>query len=157
MKGNVNEDLLHGMKAHPFFKLPFPKTTGPELFNLEFVNQAQITSFAQNITSIDLMATLTRFSAETIADAINKRVRKKAFKIFMSGGGAKNPLLVRTLKQLIPKAEFYLIDTLGIPADAKEAVLFAVLANETLAGGKINFGRGKKIPSITMGKISFPD
>jgi anhydro-N-acetylmuramic acid kinase len=46
---------------------------------------------------------------------------------------------------------------LGVPGDAKEAILFAVLANESLAGGKIDFGKRAKIPSVCMGKLSFPD
>jgi anhydro-N-acetylmuramic acid kinase len=46
---------------------------------------------------------------------------------------------------------------LGILSDAKEAVLFALLANETVSGGDYNFGNSKGIPSVTMGKISFPD
>ncbi|MNR45992.1 anhydro-N-acetylmuramic acid kinase [compost metagenome] len=78
------------------------------------------------------------------------------FTVYMSGGGASNPLLVKWLKELLP-CPFKKSDDLGISGDAKEAVLFAVLANETVAGGDYNFGTKKGIPSITMGKISLPD
>jgi anhydro-N-acetylmuramic acid kinase len=74
----------------------------------------------------------------------------------MSGGGTNNPLLVKWLKELLP-CQFHTSDDLGILSDAKEAVLFAILANETVAGGNYNFGNNKGIPSVTMGKISFPD
>ncbi|MCU0368127.1 MAG: anhydro-N-acetylmuramic acid kinase, partial [Cyclobacteriaceae bacterium] len=53
-------------------------------------------------------------------------------------------------------AQFNLMDELGISGDAKEAVLFAVLANEALAGGRLKFGNRSKVPSVSMGKISFP-
>jgi anhydro-N-acetylmuramic acid kinase len=48
------------------------------------------------------------------------------------------------------------MSVLGISGDAKEAVLFAILANESLAGGKLNFGRRSRVPTVSMGKISFP-
>ena len=105
------------------------------------------------------MATLTRFSAETITEAIINAVGKSVkenYTIYMSGGGAHNPLLVKWLKELLP-FNFKNTDELGISGDAKEAVLFAILANETVCGGKSDFGTRKGIPSVSMGKISFPD
>ena len=77
------------------------------------------------------------------------------FTIYMSGGGAHNPLLVKWLNELLP-CHFSTTDTLGISGDAKEAILFAILANETVSGGKSDFGTRKGIPSVSMGKISFP-
>ncbi|MEN9655367.1 MAG: Anhydro-N-acetylmuramic acid kinase, partial [Bacteroidota bacterium] len=71
-------------------------------------------------------------------------------------GKALIPLLMDFLKELVP-CHFKNTNDLGITGDAKEAVLFAVLANETVAGGKTNFGIIKGIPSVTMGKISFPN
>jgi anhydro-N-acetylmuramic acid kinase len=59
------------------------------------------------------------------------------------------------LQELIP-AKFARTNELGINGDAKEAVLFAILANETVAGGESDFGTRRGIPSVTMGKISFP-
>jgi anhydro-N-acetylmuramic acid kinase len=104
------------------------------------------------------MATLTRLSAETMAEAIQRVVSKKyIYEIYLSGGGAHNPLLVNWLKELLPNFTFQSIDVLGISGDAKEAVLFAVLANEALSGGKINFGNRSNLPSVSMGKVSFPD
>ena len=60
------------------------------------------------------------------------------------------------LKELVP-CSFKNTDEIGISGDAKEAILFAVLANETVAGGATDFGTNNGIPSVTMGKISFPD
>ena len=61
------------------------------------------------------------------------------------------------LKATLKNADFYSTDKLEINPDAKEAVLFAVLANETLAGEKTDFGNRQGIPSVYMGKICLPE
>ncbi|MEA5428316.1 anhydro-N-acetylmuramic acid kinase [Arcicella lustrica] len=157
-QGIVNARLLEVLKADNFFFAPFPKTTGPELFSIEYVKRAQEISKTESISVNDLLATLTRFSAETISEAIHWAVGSQSladFNIYLSGGGMHNPLLVQWLKELIP-SNFFKTDDLGISGDAKEAVLFAILANETVAGGESDFGTRKGIPSVAMGKISFP-
>ncbi|HEY1193378.1 anhydro-N-acetylmuramic acid kinase [Flavobacterium sp.] len=159
-QGTVNQLLLDHLKDNAFFKKGFPKTIGQELFNAEYVELALSKSNFTNISAPDLLATLTRFSAETIAEAIqftiqNSQYKIEDFKIYLSGGGANNPLLVQWLKELLP-CPFFKSNDLGINSDAKEAILFAVLANETVAGGDFKFN-SVKIPSVTMGKISFPD
>jgi anhydro-N-acetylmuramic acid kinase len=155
-QGTCHPGLLKALKSDPFFAKSFPKTIGPELFNLTYVEQAQKISHTEDIILKDLLATLTRFSAETMADAILKVIkRKKTFKLFMSGGGAHNPLLMEWLRDLLPMVSFHKMAELGISGDAKEAVLFAVLANEALAGGKVDFGRRSKVPTLSMGKVSF--
>ncbi len=154
-KGKPDLALLTALKSHSFFKQKFPKTIGPELFNLEYVQAAQQNSNTTEISLPDLLATLTCFSSVTMADAIQRVTRKSKFELYTSGGGAHNPLLMQWLKELLPNITFYKMDVLGIPGDAKEAVLFAVLANEALAGGKTDFGKRSKIPSVSMGKVSF--
>jgi anhydro-N-acetylmuramic acid kinase len=156
-QGAVNNALLRALKADPFFSKPFPKTTGPELFGVGYVERAQSASHTSDINVNDLLATLTRFSAETIAEAITQTVvgSVENFSVYMSGGGMHNPLLVDWLKSLLP-CRFMKTDDLGISGDAKEAVLFAILANETLAGGRSDFGSRRGIPSVCMGKISLP-
>lgn len=155
--GTIHEFLLEMLKADPFFALPFPKTTGPELFNLDFVYRAQQKAQAVDIPLNDLLATLTRFSAETMVEAIQKAAKKNTFEIYLSGGGAHNPLLAEWLQGMLGVKTLRTTDALGVPGDAKEAVLFAILANETLAGGNVDFGSRAKIPSVCLGKISFPD
>jgi anhydro-N-acetylmuramic acid kinase len=175
-QGKVVPDLLATLKADAFFKKPFPKTTGPELFSVEYVEEAIKNTPSVNfafetsnavvptLTIADLLATLTRFSAETIAEAIRNvfvgknftAIEISQFKIYMSGGGMHNPLLVKWLKELLPEIEFRKTNDLGINGDAKEAVLFAILANECVAGNPIDFGSRAGVPSVSMGKISFP-
>ncbi|MGE8341402.1 MAG: anhydro-N-acetylmuramic acid kinase [Flavobacterium sp.] len=160
-QGTVNQELLNELKKDDFFQKSFPKSIGQELFNFDFVQSALVKCSLENISASDLLATLTRLSAETIAEAIfftikNTPIPAEDFHIYMSGGGTNNPLLVKWLKELLP-CQFHTSDDLGILSDAKEAVLFALLANETVSGGDYNFGNSKGIPSVTMGKISFPD
>ncbi|WGQ07663.1 anhydro-N-acetylmuramic acid kinase [Pedobacter gandavensis] len=157
-EGTVNEDLLTALLTNEFLNADFPKTTGPELFNLSYLSTAQEQSGTLNLAKEDVLATLCACSAKVILAAINKCFGKTATPyIYMSGGGMHNPLLVRMLKAGLPKAKFCTTAQLEINPDAKEAVLFAVLANETLVGEKINFGARQGVPSIRMGKISLPD
>ena len=160
-QGAVNQLLLEELKSDNFFKTAFPKTTGPELFSIDYVKKAQVKSNTEHISINDLLATLTRFSVETIAEAVNFTINNTAydikdFRIYMSGGGMHNPLLVTWLKELLP-CNFLKTNDLGISGDAKEAVLFAILANETVSGGESDFGSRRGIPSVSMGKISFPN
>ena len=156
-RGTVNKALLDALKNHYFFKISFPKTTGSEVFNLEYLENAQEKSATWIISREDVMATLNYFSAESIADAVLKSMDKsKKFVVYASGGGAHNPLLMSHLKQLLPNCTFKLTDDLGINSDAKEAVLFAVLANEAICGGTTDFGNRKGVPSVSMGKFCFP-
>ena len=157
-KGTVNSSLLNALKDHPFFQQTFPKTTGPELFNLQYVQNAKEKSGTTDLNVYDTMATLNAFSAQTIAEAILKTMPANSnFHLYASGGGMHNPLLMEQIKQLLPNIPIHLTSELGINPDAKEAVLFAILANECIAGGNVQFSKQLKgIPSVTMGKISFP-
>lgn len=161
LAGRSSERLLKALKNHPFFDAPFPKTTGPELFNMAYLdgvaNDHRV--FLSAMPAEDVMATLVQFSAETVAEAIGQTFdSKEPYSIYLSGGGAHNPALVAALRASLPNAtRFGTTDDLGIAGDAKEAVLFAVLANETLCGGRTSFGNRQGVPTVSMGKISFPE
>ena len=78
--------------------------------------------------------------------------------VYASGGGMHNPLVMQQLKEMLPDCNFHTTEQLSVHPDAKEAVLFALLANETVAGDPATYaGSGEGIPAICMGKISFPD
>jgi anhydro-N-acetylmuramic acid kinase len=156
--GEVHAGLLKELLHESFFEATFPKTTGPELFSRAYVKQAQQRSGTETLPARDLIATLTRLSAMGIADAVKRcSVSSPQFHLYSSGGGMHNPVLMAALRKLLPDCHFSTTAALHIAPDAKEAVLFAVLANETLSGGKVNFGTGRqRIPTVSMGKISFP-
>ncbi len=153
-RGTAIPELLTELKNHPFFNAPFPKTTGPELFNPAYVQEALFRAGVHDPTPYDVLATLTQFTAETIASAIFKTVGEGDFVVYVSGGGAHNPMIMSYLKIFF--RNIFPLDKLGISGDAKEAVLFAVLANETVAGTGALHGLSKEIPTVSMGKISFP-
>ncbi|MGY4383199.1 anhydro-N-acetylmuramic acid kinase [Pedobacter sp. UYP24] len=155
--GNINAGLLAALMDLDFFATAFPKTTGPELFNLVYLEAAQDRSDTLNISKEDVLATLNRFSAEVIIEAICRCVsQKNKTKVYVSGGGAHNSLLISHLKKALFPMEFGTTAELGINPDAKEAVLFAVLANETLSGTGVDFDGRAALPAITMGKICLP-
>lgn len=156
--GSVHEGLLKALLVHPFFDQPFPKTTGPELFNLFYLEEAQRVSGAERISNTDVLATLNLFSAITVTDAIKKVTGEEAgFQFYVSGGGMHNPLLLKNIRELLPGSVIKTTNDLHINPDAKEAVLFAVLANEAVAGGDTTFGdAGTGMPTVSMGKVSFP-
>ncbi|HEY5327333.1 MAG TPA: anhydro-N-acetylmuramic acid kinase [Mucilaginibacter sp.] len=150
--GNVNEHLLNTLLDHPFFSEQAPKTTGPELFNLEYVADAQKRSNTLSISHEDLVCTLSAFTAKSVADFILDNVIADDFKIFASGGGAKNVYVINYLKKALPKAFIADTNALGINPDAKEAILFALLGNEALCGEPMAIGNN---PAVLMGKFSF--
>jgi anhydro-N-acetylmuramic acid kinase len=154
LQGTINEALLAALKENDFFAKGFPKTTGPELFNLTYLQNAQERSNTKELNVYDIMATLCKFSADMIVEAILRSMHDEPFVIYSSGGGMHNPLLMQHLKAQMPNAIFKTTADVNINPDAKEAVLFAILANEALCGGETNFGNG--VPSVSMGKVSFP-
>lgn len=156
--GRLDGALFELLKADPFFNKPFPKTTGPELFSIQWVENALKQYPKGSPNPYDLMATLTQLTADTIAEALLKTVEKttKRPKLFLSGGGAHNPLIVQLLKTQLTGWDIHPMQKLGINGDAKEAVLFAALANETVAGKSDNEAVLGGIPLVGMGKISLP-
>jgi anhydro-N-acetylmuramic acid kinase len=159
LKGNIDAHLLNALKNHSFFLQPFPKTTGPELFNLDYLQNAQRITNTLHLSIENILATLNKFSADVIVAAMQTCFgSKNKLEIYVSGGGVHNPLLIQYLKNGFKNCDFFTTESLGINPDAKEAVLFAVLANECVAGDKQLFeSKIKNIPAIAMGKISFPD
>jgi anhydro-N-acetylmuramic acid kinase len=154
--GVINEVLLETLFDHSFFRAGFPKTTGPELFSLQYLKEAITNSGQENISNADIMATLVAFSAKGIITAISACVSQhEKFEIYVSGGGMYNPLLVKRIEEWFGRA-LKSTSELGIHPDAKEAVLFALLANEAVSGGNTFYGTDPGLPAVSMGKISFP-
>jgi anhydro-N-acetylmuramic acid kinase len=155
--GMVNEALLSALKENDFFQQGFPKTTGPELFNLAYLEKAKQQSETESLSVKDTMATLTRFSADMIVAAIKDCIKDKTgVKVFGSGGGIHNPLLMQHLQEQLTGCSFFSIAEIGINPDAKEAILFALLANECVCGDMNAEKEVMGILQISMGKISFP-
>jgi len=154
--GKINQLLLKQLMEEPFLKLDFPKTTGPELFNIKYFEEILAKTELSSLSPEDIMATLNAFTAQSITQAIHRAIQSiKNFKIYVSGGGLHNPLLMKQLKEAFPHA-LLSFEHLGINPDAKEACLFAILANETLVGSPANVTQIHNAPAVCMGKISLP-
>lgn len=153
LSGKVNESLLATLLDHPFFSEQTPKTTGPELFNLSYLEEAQRKTGASTASAEDVVCTLSAFTAKSIAAFILKNFKADDIKIFTSGGGAKNIFIIEHLKNALPNTIVADTSSLGIDPDAKEAILFALLGNEALSGESIAIGSN---PAVLMGKFSFP-
>ena len=97
------------------------------------------------LTDADLIATATAFTARSIADAMKRLVLPVSpiAKMAVSGGGGRNPTLMKMLQAALPQIDICQTDALGVPSDAKEAIAFAVLANATVEG------RPGNLPSAT--------
>ena len=155
--GAVNEQLLNALLNHDFFEMPFPKTTGPELFNLQYLAGAQHASDTEGLHTPDLMATLVAFSATAITTSIRRATQtSRNPHVYISGGGLHNPLLVGRITDGLGGIPVSSFEVLGLSPDAKEAALFALLANETVAGKAANATAILDSPAVCMGKISFP-
>lgn len=152
LAGSVNQPLLKALLAHPFFTQKAPKTTGPEVFNLEQVQQAQQQSGSGNISPHDLVTTLSELTVRSIAGFIETNFRGKIDRVLISGGGARNIFVANGLRRLLAPAAVADSNYLGIDPDAKEAILFALLGNEALCGEPLQIGDN---PAVLMGKFSF--
>ena len=152
--GKIHAEFLHNLLNLSFFQEPFPKSTGPEYFNLERCDELA----PKDISPADYLATLTRFTAESIALAIQHYTGLPQASIYASGGGARNPLIMEHLNDLLPGFTIHDSAALGIDSAAKEAVLFALLANETMSDPNPSADRRLgDSPWMTMGKISLPN
>ena len=135
-RGHANEALLDEWLRDTFLHLTPPKTTGRETYGRQFAQRAFEQAKARNVSPQDLVATVTEFTARTIFDHYNRFLFPHYFidEICVSGGGTYNQTLMDRLKNLFNPIPILCSDSYGIPSDGKEAVAFAILANEALHG-----------------------
>ncbi|MGH7598518.1 MAG: anhydro-N-acetylmuramic acid kinase [bacterium] len=149
-RGKVSENLLAELLQHPYFAKPIPKSTGREEFGAAYCEQLIQRAAHLQLATCDLLATATALTAETIAreaQLLEKRFGK-IDELIVSGGGMHNRTLMAMLQERFAPAKVTTTDEYGLPGDAKEAILFAVLANETVGGFAGN------VPSVTGAKAA---
>ncbi|MEU0368737.1 anhydro-N-acetylmuramic acid kinase [Streptomyces sp. NPDC006283] len=127
--GQVHAPLLERLLREPYYRLPPPKTTGKELFHAGHL-RAALSGF-EALAPEDVVATLTRLTARTVADAVRPL---GASEVVASGGGTRNPALMAALRAELARTPLRTSDELGVPAAAKEAYAFAVLGFLTVHG-----------------------
>lgn len=128
--GTVDEVLLARLLDDPYFIQPAPKSTGRERFGAQLL-AAHHEAFAR-LSTADGCATLVAFTVGPLAAAVSSHAPEA--RVIVSGGGARNSALLDFLRIMLPRATVEISDGLGIDADAKEAIAFAILGYETLRG-----------------------
>ncbi|MFI4969160.1 MAG: anhydro-N-acetylmuramic acid kinase [Lysobacterales bacterium] len=136
--GRVDADLLAHWLGDPYFAAIPPKSTGREVFNLDWLDARLLTAAAP----ADVQATLLRLSARTIADAV-RRYGRGALEVYACGGGVHNAALMDALREELPQLRVETTAALGFDPDFVEAAGFAWLARARLAGEPGN------LPSVT--------
>jgi anhydro-N-acetylmuramic acid kinase len=156
-QGEVDEDLLEGFLEHPYFYEKPPKSTGREVFGAGFVALTLGEWGRRGERIEDVVATLTEFTALSIAGSIREYVLPavKAKEVLVSGGGAHNATLMRRIAAELDGLTVASLEVAGFSADAKEALAFAVLARETVLGrpGNVPGATGASRP-VVLGKIT---
>jgi len=141
--GTVIPELLEWMLTDPYLDRHPPKTTGREYYGAEYVER--LLSFG-TYPLVDVLTTATAFTAQTIALSLRRFAPRMPARLVVGGGGSRNPTLLRFLRQALPEVTVQTQEDLGLDSDAKEAVAFAILANDAL------FGIQNNAPSATGAK-----
>ena len=145
-QGQVNPGLLSSLMQHPYCSQPLPKTTGREQFGVQFAEQVWEQGASLGLDGLDIIATVTAFTAVSIADSYRKFLPVIPDEVIVGGGGASNATLMGMLRREMAPSRVLRQEDLGWSSDAKEAIAFAVLAYETL------HGRPGSLPSCTFAR-----
>lgn len=159
--GQVSERLLREMMSHAFVQKSPPKTTGREQFGEGFTGPLIASARRLRLSEADTVATATAFTAASIVEAYRRFVLPRlttrqlpGLQIILGGGGAKNRVLRRMLKERLGVGELLTHENFGIADTAKEALAFALLAYQTLRGqpGNVPAATGAR-RAVVLGKI----
>jgi len=146
MQGRTSGSLLRRLGKHPFVRKKPPKSTGREEFGEGFIKE--VLRLGSSLANQDLLATIAELTAycvfENYVRFIEKRV--KLDELVVSGGGAQNRAIMAGLQKYFRPVPVKTIEEYGVSSDAKEAVCFALLANETVSGNPGN------VPAVTGAK-----
>lgn len=147
--GAVREDLLARLLAHPYFDRTPPCSTGRETFSEAYLDECL--RGLPEVTPRDLLATLTELTAATVARAL---APYRVGEVVASGGGTANPTLMRALRRALGEVPVVTSDERGLPARAKEVVLWALLGFLTWHGQPGTTGATGSCAPRVLGRIS---
>ena len=158
-QGQYCEPVVRQMLAHPYFGVAPPKSTGRELFGHAYTEQLMREGRKLGLSTDDLIATATELTAQSVASGYRTFVVPRAVldEVVVSGGGARNPYLLERLAVALHPVRIVTSDERGLATDAKEAVAFAILANQTIMALPGNMpGATGADRFVTLGKICLP-
>ena len=160
-RGTVSRVLLETLLADPYFRLPPPRSTGRERFGAGFAEMMRQRGREHSLSDDDLLATAAELTAASVADAITRHVAPRGLDaVYASGGGVRNAHLMAALARRLAPVRLSTTSTLGTLEEGKEALAFAFLAHQTLAGlpgnvpGATGAARGVVLGAITPGGSS---
>jgi anhydro-N-acetylmuramic acid kinase len=155
--GTPVTEVVDELLTHPYFAAEPPKSTGPELFSPAYVADLirMCRATRSGCTDEDIVATAVDLTARSIADSYRRFIAEPVSEVVLSGGGAKNPTLVRRISDAIAPLEARLFDDVFFDGEAKEAVAFALLGYLHLKGrpGNVRSATGARGPRI-LGKLT---
>lgn len=155
-EGKVSDNVLSFLKKHPFILKTPPKSTGREKFSQNYLKKVITLSKKHNLKPEDIIRTITEFTALAVYMNYKTHIESKLKldSVIISGGGIKNKVITNSLKQYFKGIHITSAKHYGISPDAKEAIAFAVFANEAVHGNPANIpavtGAGKE---CILGKI----
>ncbi len=155
-EGKPDEKFLQEMMTHPFLAANPPKTSGREDFGVLYADKLYHGARKRRITHGNLLATVTAFTAKSMAEAYKRFVmpRGSIAEVILCGGGSYNKTLVKYFQSYLGDTPIRRMDDYGIPCDGKEALSFAILANETMNGKPNNVPSATGARSaVVLGKI----
>lgn len=127
-KGTVDETLVDDWLSHSFFQQAPPKSTGRELFGEEYVQQCLAQAQAQQLAPEDTLATITELTVASIDHSYRTFLSQLPDQVLICGGGSRNRYLMERLRSRLSPISVVTTDDVGLSADFKEAIAFAVLA-----------------------------
>lgn len=151
--GNLCCELFEELRGHDFLKQKPPKTTGREQFGVDYVNY--LLSKYDYVDSKDIINTFTYFTAWNIVDSYRRFLPSMPNKMIVGGGGAYNKFMLDLLSDIAGSdLKVFTQEMLGLNSDAKEAMAFVVLGNETLNGVSNNVPRATGAKSrVVLGSV----
>jgi anhydro-N-acetylmuramic acid kinase len=156
LRGNVIDEFLEYLLSDPYFAKDPPKSTGRERFGVDVYLRDALAN-RRDHSYEDLVATVTQAVVQSISEAYKRYVASKydVAHMIVGGGGAMNNAVMLGLRRALPDVKIFISDRVGISYDAREAIAFAILGNETLCGTPAN------VPQVTgasgrvvLGKIT---
>lgn len=155
-QGQTNARVLKELLRDPYLRLGPPKSTGREYYGRAYFQELLRMGKKFRASPNDLIRTTTEFTVASVVDALKRFVlrKTKVQQLIVSGGGAKNPLIMAQLTAALAPMEVMPSSKLGVPEEAKEAYAFALLAYETWnhRAGNLPSATGAERPVI-LGKI----
>jgi anhydro-N-acetylmuramic acid kinase len=153
-KGTVHPVLQEFFASDPYLSLPYPKTTGREMYGEAFVEKILAIAEKEKIQENDVIASATWFSAYSIQKSLSYDGLQRPDTLIVGGGGSHNRTLLCYLRQLLPDVSVVTDEDVGCSSDSKEAVAFAILANECVCGkcNSLPTATGARHP-VVLGKI----